>query len=252
MSTAQSRRLLDAALPLDGMRVIELGCGSGELSELLADAAGADGQLITGDISEQAVLRTRARLAACPNATVVRFDADRMPCPSASADTVIAAMQLPRCSRGRPTRSPRSAGCCGRRRFLASVWGSAHANPWLTLAGATLARSGLRQVKSAGSPAGGGPFSLGSADALQSLIAEAGFVDVRVEQIDTTQSWPNHHAYLESMRAVLPSFGTAIDSGKPEQRARLVATIDAATHRFTVNDEIRMPLRWLLCTASID
>lgn len=251
MSTEHSRRLLDSLLPLEGMRVVELGCGSGELAELLADAVGLDGRLLAGDVSERAVFSTGGRLAARPNATVTRFDADQIPCPAASADAVVAAMTLMMLARPSDAlaeihRVLRAGG-----RLVVSVWGSAHANPWLTLAGATLARSGLRPARSPGGPKEGGPFSLGSPDTLRQLVIDAGFIDVHVDQIDTIQSWANHYAYLESMRSVLPSFAAAIDTGRPEQRARLVAAIDAATHRFAVDGEIRMPVSWLICSASV-
>jgi len=54
-------RLLAKAVIRPGAWVLEPGCGSGRLTEILADAVGSDGRVVIMDISPQMVAACRAR-----------------------------------------------------------------------------------------------------------------------------------------------------------------------------------------------
>jgi SAM-dependent methyltransferase len=69
--------LLDAARPLPGERVIDIGCGSGTTVLELASRVGSGGHVVGADIAEQSLARARERITASgmAQAEVVLADA---------------------------------------------------------------------------------------------------------------------------------------------------------------------------------
>ena len=67
----KSARLLAAAEVGPGTRVLEVGCGTGRLTELLADAVGPEGRVLALDISAKMLAACRARLGTRPNVELV-------------------------------------------------------------------------------------------------------------------------------------------------------------------------------------
>ena len=60
-------RLFSATGPLDGLRLLEPGCGTGRLTEVLAGKVGAHGRVVAMDISPQMVAAARQRLTRFKN-----------------------------------------------------------------------------------------------------------------------------------------------------------------------------------------
>ncbi len=80
------RRLLLAAIPPPPARVVELGCGTGTLSQLLAE----EGYRVDGlDFAPEMVTRARAKLAGFTGATVEQGDAAEPTLPAAAYDVVL-------------------------------------------------------------------------------------------------------------------------------------------------------------------
>lgn len=63
-------RMLSAAAIREGMRVLEPGCGTGRLTEILADRVGTKGHVTAMDISPAMVAAARKRLQERPNVTL--------------------------------------------------------------------------------------------------------------------------------------------------------------------------------------
>ena len=85
------QRALSAERDLTGRRVLEIACGRGELATWCA-AHTAPGLLVAADFSSSAVRLARRRLAEGKRqgaAGVLQADAQRIPLPAASMDTVI-------------------------------------------------------------------------------------------------------------------------------------------------------------------
>lgn len=211
---------------------------------------GPHGNLLAGDLAEEAVHNTSARLVGRGNVMVARFDARQIPCADASADLVVAGMLLmlleqPVNALDEIRRVLRRGGRLG-----ASVWATAKDNPWLTLIGATLARLDWRALAATGVRSGG-PFALGSPDSLQHLMIGAGFVDVDIQRVEAVLRCADHRAYLESLRVVLPSVASAIDHADARQYRRLVDMLEVSTREFVQGDVLRLPVSALVCTGSV-
>lgn len=88
----EERGKLDAFLELwaiqPGFRVLEPGCGSGRLTEVLAPLVGLEGELLACDLSDKMLQLARARNLP-PQARVVRESVFRLGRPDASFDRVI-------------------------------------------------------------------------------------------------------------------------------------------------------------------
>lgn len=70
------QRLLDAAGPLDGLRLLEPGCGTGRLTRVLAENVGPTGCIIAMDVSPQMVAAARQRLSGYGNVKIYRGAAE--------------------------------------------------------------------------------------------------------------------------------------------------------------------------------
>jgi ubiquinone/menaquinone biosynthesis C-methylase UbiE len=63
-------RLLSITGPLAGLRLLEPGCGTGRLTELLAGEVGAPGYVVAVDISPCMVAQARLKLSNCNNVEI--------------------------------------------------------------------------------------------------------------------------------------------------------------------------------------
>lgn len=59
-----TERLIHDSGITEGMRVLDIGCGNGETSELLAKAVGPEGEVVGIDINEGAIIQAREKLMA--------------------------------------------------------------------------------------------------------------------------------------------------------------------------------------------
>jgi len=86
--------LRDAAGPLAGNTVLDLACGSGRLTELLAAGVGESGRVIGVDLSQSELDLARRRLSKAGNVQLLCAAADDLPLPAAAVDTVFCHMAL--------------------------------------------------------------------------------------------------------------------------------------------------------------
>lgn len=86
------RRLLafDALDLVPGLRVLEIGCGGGQLASNISPALGADGQYFGLDANDEQLAAARATYADVPNCEFVHGDAIALPFDDGSFDRVVA------------------------------------------------------------------------------------------------------------------------------------------------------------------
>ena len=165
-----------------GERVLDIGCGSGTSTFILAEQVGATGHVLGVDISEQLVELARA---ATPDAAPVEFrlaDAATAPLPAESFDLlfsrfgvmffddpVVAFAHM----RGALKPDGRIAFVC---------WRSAAENDWVRLPMAAI-RDFVPMAPT--DPDAPGPFAFGNRDRLTDILTAAGFADIEVSPFDT-------------------------------------------------------------------
>jgi ubiquinone/menaquinone biosynthesis C-methylase UbiE len=178
-----SEWLVDQVDPRPGQTILELTAGPGETGFLAAERIGREGRLISTDLSAGMVdaARRGAQARGLDNVECRVMDAQHIDLPDTSVDGVISrfgVMLVP---------EPAQAASEARRvlrddgRFAYAVLGPPDRNPWMSLFMRAVLQSGYAPP---GDPFGpGGPFSLSAPDANRELLEDAGFSDVRVEEI---------------------------------------------------------------------
>ena len=86
------RAFCDLVDPRPGQTVIDLACGNGPLSELVAERVGGSGSLIAVDPSGAELALAAERLRRFPNARLLQESAERLSLPDAAADLVLCHM----------------------------------------------------------------------------------------------------------------------------------------------------------------
>jgi SAM-dependent methyltransferase len=177
-----SERLVAAADPRPGEKVIDVGCGCGATTIDFARRVAPGGEVLGLDISE--VLLARARERATPDLPMrfVVADATVHDMAPGSADLVVSRFGVmffadPALSFANIRRGLRPGG-----RLAFACWREAKQNPWLLLP--------LREaVKHAPplpemNPEDPGPFALASEERVRRILGEAGFADIKLTPHD--------------------------------------------------------------------
>ncbi len=86
--------LADAADLREGMTVLDLACGSGALTALIARRVGACGRAVGVDLNAAELALARARCRDCGNVAFLHESAERLSLPDASVDAVLCHLAL--------------------------------------------------------------------------------------------------------------------------------------------------------------
>lgn len=177
------QRLLELARLAPGEQVIDVACGTGIVSLAAARAVGPAGSVLGTDLSGEMVEQARAAAAAdgLTNAGFTRMDAEALKVDDAAFDACLCALGLmyvpdPETALRELWRVARPGG-----RTVVSVWGQRNRCGW----------AGVFPIVDARVASDVCPlfFRLGTGDALQSALREAGFVDIVIERLATRLSF---------------------------------------------------------------
>lgn len=193
-----------------GERVLDVACGTGIVSQRLADAVGPAGSVLGTDISEAMVDAAARQAEGRPNLSWRRLEADASALDGAGFDAAICAFGLmyvpdPVAALAAMRRALRPRGRAG-----VVVWGPRARCGWAGVFPIVDSR-----VESEVCPLF---FQLGMDGALAGAMQSAGFEDVAVRRISTTLYYPSADAALEAAFAAGP---VALAYGRfaPEVRA---------------------------------
>jgi SAM-dependent methyltransferase len=175
---------LDAAALRAGESVLDVGCGSGQLTLQAAERVGPTGRVVGADVSGPLVARARQRGADAGNVAFVEADAQVHDFGGPAFDAIVSRFGVMFFDDPATAfRNLRSAGNpSGRLAFVA--WQAAPLNEWvMTPIGALVPHLGMPELPPPGSP---GPFAFADADHVRSVLTAAGWRDVQVEGVETT------------------------------------------------------------------
>jgi SAM-dependent methyltransferase len=253
--TDMDRNLADvtaAVLPFaaakPGERVLDIGCGAGQTTFLLAEAVGQTGHVTGVDISTP--LLNVARSTPRPNVDFVLADASQHRF-SAEHDLVFSRFGVmffdDPVSAFANIRSALKPG--GRLAF--ACWRPAQENQWVTIpAGA--ARD-LLPSSPPPDPHAPGPFAFADPKRVEAILTESGFRDVRIEKLDGGMRLGQDGDHAAFQMTNLGPLSRAINDAKLDEAglARVTAAVKAALEKIRTPDGINPAIACWLVGASV-
>ena len=237
--------------PKEGDTLLELAAGVGDTGFEAADIIGGSGHLITSDFSPAMLDAARRRGAelGLGNVDYRVINAERIPLDDDSVDGVLCRfgymlMLDPAAAFAETRRVLRPGG-----RVALAVWGAMERNPWIAIAGISL---GLRgHIPPPPPPPAPGPFSMAGAERVESLLREAGFTQVRLDEVHGRFAVRDADHYLGLIGDTAGPFGLALRGLGDHDRAAVRGDIDDALRRFAVdNGGYELPAVALCAVAS--
>jgi SAM-dependent methyltransferase len=221
--------LVEAAGVQPGQRVLDVACGTGAVTRLLADRVGRTGRVVGLDFNAGMLAAARAAVG---NSTIewMEGNAMGMALPDAAFDAVA-------CQQGLQFFPDKSAALKEMRRVLTpggrlalSVWRSVEQAPGFRVLEEALARR--IGPEKAILP----PFSLGDGQALRVLASNAGFREVRVRAEVKLTRFPSVEAFVRSAIGGAPTMIGALAEQGPGVLDAIVAEVADATRTY-MDDE---------------
>ena len=218
-----------------GYDVLELGAGPGDTGFLAAELVGASGKLICSDASEKmlGIARRRAQEQGITNVEFRRLELEWSDVETASVDVVLCrwAVMLvldPAASLQETRRVLRPGG-----RLALAVWDVPEHNPWAVIPGRALIELGHAQPPEPGAP---GMFALADAAYLESMLSQAGFVEVLIEAVDLSRMHASFEAYFEETLDLSQPFARTFASLGEAEQAEVKQIVAALVRPFVEDD----------------
>ena len=233
-----TERLLERLDPQPGERILAIGAGTGEVGLLVADRVGPDGHVTITDQAEAMVEAVRRRSEDRPNVTAAVVDAQSLDLPAGSVDGIVsrfAYMLIPDLDAafGGSRRVLRSGG-----RLVFAVWATAPENPWASTVGRALVELGHAEPPDPDAP---GPFRLDDRERLRTLVTEAGFSDVVIEDVPLAMRYESFDDYWDVTRDLAMSLREALAGLPADEADELRSRVERAFERYATGDGLALP-----------
>lgn len=245
---------LDRLGPLEGKRVLDLGCGFGDTTQELARRAGPSGEAVGVDAARRFIERAaaEAREASVTNA---RFEVRDVETDALGGPYDVAFSRMGVMFFANPVqalRNVRSALNPGGR-LCVVVWRKREDNPWIHAAEIVVKKLVVVPEATDAPTCGPGPFSMSGADLVSDQLVRAGFERISFERYDADiMIGRDLDDAIEFALALGPAgevirlAGEAGEKKKPEVVAALRETLGA----FVKPDGVRAPASTWIITAS--
>lgn len=172
--------LIELAAPRPGEKLIDIGCGAGEMTLEMARRVGPTG-LVTGlDISPPLVAEANRRAAALPHQLPVQFvlgDAARASIPTAPVDCLVSRFGVMFFSDPYPAFAHVHTFLRPGGRFAFASWDSLRENPWMAEVRSVLSDHFELPKPPPRAP---GPFAFEEPDYVSDLLAAAKFKNIQI------------------------------------------------------------------------
>jgi ubiquinone/menaquinone biosynthesis C-methylase UbiE len=236
-----SEWLVDEIDPRPGQTILEPPSGPAETGFLAAERIGAEGRLISSDISAGMVdaAQRGAEARRLGNVEFRVMDAQAIELPDSTVDAVLSrfgVMLAPE-----PARVVREARRVLRDggRLAYAAWGPPDRNPWLTLFAGAFLQTGHAPP---GDPLGSsGVFSLAAPDANHEILDAAGFSDVRVEEIPCQLPYDDFEHYWAVQSTVAGPFAILVRSLPADEVEAIKAALKPTLAPFRSGDALSIP-----------
>jgi SAM-dependent methyltransferase len=218
--------------PLAGDTILELAAGVGDTGFEAAALVGDDGVLITSDFSSSMLdaARRRGHELGLTNVDYRVIDAQQLDLWDASVDGVLCRfgfmlMPEPAQAFAEARRVLRRGG-----RLVLAVWGPLEKNPFFSIAAMSLIRRG--HIPPPEPPPAPGPFSMASSEHLEGLLRDAGFLQVRTQELAGRFVCANAEDYVGFTADTAGPIELALQRLDPGDRAAIEADVADSLQPF--------------------
>jgi SAM-dependent methyltransferase len=215
--------------------VLELAAGPGDTGFLAAELIAPGGTLISSDAVEEMVDQARARAAELQieNVEFRTIDAEWIDVGTAELDAVLARwgyMLLvdPATALGETRRVLRPGG-----RVALAAWTGPDDNPWASAPTAELVAMGAIEPPDLDAP---NMFAFRDPQRIRTLLEDAGFTDIVVEQIPLLFRFPSLDDWWDVQLDISTSLADNVGALTPAQRDDLRDAIDARLAQHVADD----------------
>ncbi len=236
--------LIEHLAPRPSETFLELAAGPGDTGFEIARRIAPDGRLISTDLAAGmvAAAQRRAKAAGITNAQFREMDAQRLDLPDSSVDGVVHRMGPmllpdPAASAREVRRVLRGSG-----RYAAASWGPYDRNPMFPLIGRTMSALGHFPPPPPDEDGSGpgGMSSMADPDKVRTLLADAGFTHVTIEEVDPGLDF---HSFDEFWRlpSEIATSGEVIRALDDAGRQRVKDAMREAVEPYRDGDAYRFP-----------
>jgi SAM-dependent methyltransferase len=227
--------------PQPGRVILEIAAGPGDTGFVAARLIGDSGRLISTDFSMKMVevARRRAEQLGITNAEFKVLDAESMDLPDESVDAVLCrwGLMLVHDPQAALNESARVLPTQGRLSF--SVWSGPEKNPWVTLAGMTMIQLGHPPP---GDPFGpGGMFSLAEHDRIDKMLQQAGFTDIKIEELDVRWTFADFNEFWTFLTEVAGGIAMLIGTLEDGEVSKLRGALEEPLDAYRSGDGYEIP-----------
>jgi len=232
--------LIERLAPREGETILDIACGTGEMTELAAAGVGPAGRVICTDFATRMLeaARRRGDAAGLSNVEYREMDAENMDLDDASVDGAVCRfgyMLMPdRDAALRETRRVLREG--GRLAF--AVWAEPARNPWVLVPGSVLIERGHMPPPD---PDGPGIFALGDRSRIEASLAQAGLEPVEIEEVEVHHHTPDSDALWDRVTQTMGPLATAIAEQPQEEQAAIRGAMETRAEAFREGDGYHLP-----------
>jgi SAM-dependent methyltransferase len=232
--------LLEHLAPQEGETVLDIACGSGELTELVSPLVGDSGHVICTDFAPQlvAAARRRGEERGLANVEYREMDAEQMDLEDASVDAAM-------CRFGYMLMSDRVAALRETRRVLRdggrvvfAVWAEPMRNPWVLVPGSVLMERGVMPPPD---PDGPGIFALGDRGKIEASLADAGMTATVLEDVEIQNHMADRDELWDRIRATMGPLAAAISQQPEDEQRAIRSAIEERAEAFRDGDGYHLP-----------
>ncbi len=233
-----------------GSSVLELACGSGALTVLLAEWVGPEGRVLATDLSPGMVELTRANVdrAGWSHVEVREMDGEVLDVGDQRFDSVVSSLGLmffpdPESSLRAQVRAASPGGSVG-----AIVISGPAANPFFSLPAQVIgARAGIAPP----APGRPGPFALGAPGHLESLFEAAGLSDVVSRTVAATVRLESVDEHLRFLKDAFGALHMLMVGMSDDERSDAWGAVADALALYQGPEGFVSPGELIVCTGTV-
>lgn len=201
-----------------GLRVLDVGCGTGQSSLQAAELVGPGGHVLGADVSAPMLDLARNRAEGSPQVSFLQADVAVHGFDAASFDQVISRFGVmffadPVMAFANIARAMKPGA-----QLTFASWGAIERNPWFTLP-ARVARAEIG-VPPKSDPDAPGPFAFRDIAKVENILRAAGLREVRGEAVDMDLTLPGGAADLAHLTSYIGSAASVLAHFEADEAAR--------------------------------